>query len=107
MIAWNYIGYLAAWRAVVRMLRGSNDWTKTSRSREPSEAAAKYVPEPRGTWQQNRPRPTNRPHPGQHRVIPEAAAVHSAVAATMPRHGVARPRAGRGPTAAFAEPKRW
>ncbi len=32
MIIWNYIGYLAAWRAVARMIRGRNDWTKTTRS---------------------------------------------------------------------------
>ncbi|MDQ2751276.1 MAG: glycosyltransferase [Actinomycetota bacterium] len=34
MIAWNYIGYLAAWRALGRMARGRTDWTKTTRSNE-------------------------------------------------------------------------
>lgn len=34
MIAWNYIGYLAAWRAVSRMLLGRSNWTKTTRSTE-------------------------------------------------------------------------
>jgi len=58
MIAWNYIGYLAAWRAVARMLRGNTDWTKTSRSREPIEER------PQG----------GRPQPGRHRAIPEAFA---------------------------------
>jgi GT2 family glycosyltransferase len=37
MIAWNYIGYVAAWRAVSRMLRHRTDWAKTSRSREPGD----------------------------------------------------------------------
>ncbi len=34
MIAWNYIGYISVWRAVGRMLRGRNNWDKTSRSSE-------------------------------------------------------------------------
>jgi 1,2-diacylglycerol 3-beta-glucosyltransferase len=34
MIAWNYIGYVAAWRALARMLVGRTNWTKTSRSAE-------------------------------------------------------------------------
>lgn len=37
MIVWNYIGYVAAWRAVARMVRGRNDWTKTTRSDEVAE----------------------------------------------------------------------
>jgi cellulose synthase/poly-beta-1,6-N-acetylglucosamine synthase-like glycosyltransferase len=86
MIAWNYIGYLAAWRAVARMLRGTTDWTKTSRSREPSEAVAEYAPEPLSKWRQDRPQPTCRPQPGRHRVVPEVNAVHSAVPAQLPRH---------------------
>jgi len=35
MIAWNYVGYVAAWRALGRMLRGRNNWDKTSRTSEP------------------------------------------------------------------------
>jgi 1,2-diacylglycerol 3-beta-glucosyltransferase len=38
MIAWNYIGYLAAWRALSRMTRGRTNWTKTTRSGEGVEA---------------------------------------------------------------------
>ena len=34
MIAWNYIGYISVWRTVGRMLRGRNNWDKTSRSSE-------------------------------------------------------------------------
>jgi 1,2-diacylglycerol 3-beta-glucosyltransferase len=34
MVAWNYIGYLAAWRAVSRIVRGRTNWTKTTRSSE-------------------------------------------------------------------------
>jgi 1,2-diacylglycerol 3-beta-glucosyltransferase len=34
MIAWNYIGYFACWRALVRMLVGRTGWSKTSRSIE-------------------------------------------------------------------------
>ncbi|MEO7423065.1 MAG: glycosyltransferase [Ornithinibacter sp.] len=34
MIAWNYIGYVAAWRALFRLALRRNDWTKTSRSHE-------------------------------------------------------------------------
>ncbi len=34
MIAWNYVGYLAAWRALVRMVRGRSNWDKTTRSVE-------------------------------------------------------------------------
>jgi 1,2-diacylglycerol 3-beta-glucosyltransferase len=39
MIAWNYIGYLAAWRAIFRMVRGRTNWDKTSRSAEPMKPA--------------------------------------------------------------------
>jgi cellulose synthase/poly-beta-1,6-N-acetylglucosamine synthase-like glycosyltransferase len=38
MIVWNYIGYVAAWRALIRMARGRKDWTKTTRSDEPLES---------------------------------------------------------------------
>jgi 1,2-diacylglycerol 3-beta-glucosyltransferase len=34
MIAWNYVGYLAAWRALVRMARRRNNWDKTTRNIE-------------------------------------------------------------------------
>lgn len=34
MIAWNYIGYVAAWRALFRIVLRRDDWTKTSRSQE-------------------------------------------------------------------------
>jgi cellulose synthase/poly-beta-1,6-N-acetylglucosamine synthase-like glycosyltransferase len=37
MIAWNYIGYVAAWRAFGRLCLRRDDWTKTSRSREDHE----------------------------------------------------------------------
>jgi 1,2-diacylglycerol 3-beta-glucosyltransferase len=43
MIAWNYIGYLAAWRALTRMVCHRTDWTKTSRS---PEAVARPTPRP-------------------------------------------------------------
>jgi len=34
MIAWNYIGYVAAWLGLVRMLRGRSGWDKTPRVRD-------------------------------------------------------------------------
>lgn len=34
MIAWNYVGYVAAWRALGRMIRGRTNWDKTTRSDE-------------------------------------------------------------------------
>jgi cellulose synthase/poly-beta-1,6-N-acetylglucosamine synthase-like glycosyltransferase len=37
MIAWNYIGYVAVWRAVGRMLRGRTNWDKTSRTVEAAD----------------------------------------------------------------------
>ncbi len=40
MIAWNYIGYLASWRACVRMIRGRTGWEKTARSHEPGSQGA-------------------------------------------------------------------
>ena len=36
MIIWNYVGYIAAWRAVSRMVRGRTNWDKTTRSSEPA-----------------------------------------------------------------------
>ncbi|MFN2517826.1 MAG: glycosyltransferase, partial [Jatrophihabitantaceae bacterium] len=38
MIAWNYIGYVAAWRGLFRLARGRTNWTKTTRTIETSEA---------------------------------------------------------------------
>jgi 1,2-diacylglycerol 3-beta-glucosyltransferase len=108
MIAWNYIGYLAAWRAVARMLRGTSDWTKTSRSHEHSEAVAEHAQAPLGSWRRDRPSPVRRPQPGRHRVIPETAAVANDAAVGMPRHGIAQPRPGArvaAATAAFAQPR--
>jgi hypothetical protein len=43
MIAWNYIGYAAAWRAVGRMLRGRSNWDKTSRSSESAPPVAVHA----------------------------------------------------------------
>jgi cellulose synthase/poly-beta-1,6-N-acetylglucosamine synthase-like glycosyltransferase len=40
MIAWNYIGYLAAWRAVSRIVRGRTNWSKTTRSSESVDVLA-------------------------------------------------------------------
>lgn len=34
MIAWNYIGYIAAWRALWRLARRQDSWTKTPRTDE-------------------------------------------------------------------------
>jgi cellulose synthase/poly-beta-1,6-N-acetylglucosamine synthase-like glycosyltransferase len=39
MIVWNYVGYIAAWGAIFRMLRGRTNWDKTSRSSEPLKPA--------------------------------------------------------------------
>jgi 1,2-diacylglycerol 3-beta-glucosyltransferase len=39
MIAWNYIGYLAAWRALARLARGRTNWTKTTRTSEAIDLA--------------------------------------------------------------------
>jgi cellulose synthase/poly-beta-1,6-N-acetylglucosamine synthase-like glycosyltransferase len=43
MIAWNYIGYVAVWRAVSRMLRGRTNWDKTLRTNEPSDRGPERV----------------------------------------------------------------
>jgi len=102
MIAWNYIGYLAAWRAVIRMLRGNTDWTKTSRSDEPSAVTADYAQKALARLRPAGPQRIARPRPGQHRAQPEAVAVHG-VPAAPPRHGITRPQPARFPTAAFAE----
>lgn len=32
MIIWNYVGYIAAWRAVARIVRGQRGWVKTTRT---------------------------------------------------------------------------
>jgi cellulose synthase/poly-beta-1,6-N-acetylglucosamine synthase-like glycosyltransferase len=40
MIAWNYVGYVAAWRAVGRMLRGRDNWDKTTRTHELATTSA-------------------------------------------------------------------
>ena len=37
MILWNYVGYLATWKALVRMLRKRNGWDKTARSIETTD----------------------------------------------------------------------
>ena len=34
MIIWNYVGYVATWRALGRMIRGRHGWVKTSRAAE-------------------------------------------------------------------------
>jgi len=39
MIVWNYIGYVAAWRGVVRMARGRVGWVKTPRTADRSAPA--------------------------------------------------------------------
>jgi len=69
MIAWNYIGYLAAWRAVGRMLRGSSDWTKTSRTAEAGGPAADSVHAERFRQIPQRLVLAPRPRPGRHRAI--------------------------------------
>ena len=43
MIAWNYVGYVAVWRAVGRMLRGRTNWDKTSRTNEAAERRPEQV----------------------------------------------------------------
>ena len=40
MIAWNYVGYVAVWRALIRMARGRIDWQKTTRHTEPCHPVA-------------------------------------------------------------------
>ena len=39
MILWNYIGYIAAWRAIFRMIRGQRGWDKTSRTVDSTDPA--------------------------------------------------------------------
>jgi cellulose synthase/poly-beta-1,6-N-acetylglucosamine synthase-like glycosyltransferase len=39
MIAWNYIGYVAVWRALSRMVSGRSNWIKTTRTSEAGEPA--------------------------------------------------------------------
>ncbi|MFC7487183.1 glycosyltransferase [Knoellia sp. CPCC 206453] len=46
MIVWNYIGYIAAWRALVRIGMRRDDWTKTSRSLEVHDGASPQTPAP-------------------------------------------------------------
>jgi cellulose synthase/poly-beta-1,6-N-acetylglucosamine synthase-like glycosyltransferase len=43
MIAWNYIGYVAAWRALGRLCLRRDDWTKTSRSHEGREGSPAWT----------------------------------------------------------------
>ncbi len=43
MIAWNYIGYIAVWRAVGRMLRGRTNWDKTSRTNEAVDQGSPHL----------------------------------------------------------------
>ena len=40
MIIWNFVGYIAAWRAVGRMIIGKGGWAKTNRSVESTTTAA-------------------------------------------------------------------
>jgi UDP-N-acetylglucosamine 2-epimerase (non-hydrolysing) len=47
MIAWNYVGYIAAWGAVFRMVRGRTNWDKTTRSTEPVKSAILQTLAPR------------------------------------------------------------
>ncbi|MDT4922695.1 MAG: 1,2-diacylglycerol 3-beta-glucosyltransferase [Pseudonocardiales bacterium] len=70
MIGWNYVGYLAVWRAVFRMVRGRTNWSKTTRSDEnaqPVQADGSEV------WSARRPavqcghRPQPRPQPAANR----------------------------------------
>jgi 1,2-diacylglycerol 3-beta-glucosyltransferase len=44
MIAWNYVGYVAAWRAIIRMVSGRTNWNKTTRNSEPVKPAADAAP---------------------------------------------------------------
>jgi 1,2-diacylglycerol 3-beta-glucosyltransferase len=44
MIIWNYVGYVATWRALGRMIRGRRGWVKTTRALEPD--AGLIVPTP-------------------------------------------------------------
>jgi 1,2-diacylglycerol 3-beta-glucosyltransferase len=46
MIAWNYVGYIAVWRAISRMVRGHTDWDKTTRTRETALPAADGLLQP-------------------------------------------------------------
>jgi len=73
MIAWNYIGYVAVWRAVTRMVRGRTNWDKTTRASEAATPAADpiEVVSARGPGLAN-----TRPRPGRigrgAQVAPEA-----------------------------------
>jgi hypothetical protein len=40
MIAWNHVGYVAAWRGLSRTVRGRTSWDKTFSTREPVESVA-------------------------------------------------------------------
>jgi 1,2-diacylglycerol 3-beta-glucosyltransferase len=44
MIAWNYVGYVAVWRGLIRLARGRSDWTKTTRTTEAAEPALVHQP---------------------------------------------------------------
>jgi cellulose synthase/poly-beta-1,6-N-acetylglucosamine synthase-like glycosyltransferase len=70
MIIWNYVGYVAVWRAMFRMIFRRTNWTKTTRSSEGAESAldrptvhVAHRPHPR-------PGPRPRPRPGPLRPRP-------------------------------------
>jgi hypothetical protein len=70
MIIWNYVGYVAVWRATFRMIFRRTNWTKTTRSSEGAESAldrptvhVAHRPHPR-------PGPRPRPRPGPLRPRP-------------------------------------
>lgn len=46
MILWNYIGYVAAWRGLIRMIRGRTGWDKTSRTTDLDPAAPAAAAKP-------------------------------------------------------------
>lgn len=45
MILWNYVGYVAVWRGLFRILQRRTGWTKTARTSEDTSAPAAALPE--------------------------------------------------------------
>jgi 1,2-diacylglycerol 3-beta-glucosyltransferase len=70
MIMWNYVGYVAVWRATFRMIFRRTNWTKTTRSSEGAEPVIDSVPIRHRPSPGPAPRPRPRPRPPSDRRRP-------------------------------------
>jgi 1,2-diacylglycerol 3-beta-glucosyltransferase len=53
MLLFNYLSYISAWIAFIRLLRGQTSWDKTARSAEPDVAAPREMNTPGSLAQQS------------------------------------------------------